>query len=59
MEVDDNPLALILEGGYGPSLGAAVAAIFGALHGDPVRMPFGDPRESTRRTVAQLRKVLI
>jgi acetoin utilization deacetylase AcuC-like enzyme len=59
MEAVDQPLALVLEGGYGPSIGQAVAEIFRALHGDSVRMPFGDPRESTVRTVTQLKKVMI
>jgi acetoin utilization deacetylase AcuC-like enzyme len=59
MEAHDNPLALVLEGGYGPSLGDAVAAVFYALHGKPVRMPFGDPRESTIKTVTHLKKVMI
>jgi acetoin utilization deacetylase AcuC-like enzyme len=59
MEAVDQPLALVLEGGYGPSIGQAVAEIFKALHGDPVRMPFGEPRESTIRTVTQLKKVMI
>jgi acetoin utilization deacetylase AcuC-like enzyme len=59
MEAVDQPLALVLEGGYGPSLGEAVAGIFGALHGEPVRMPYGNPRESTVRTVTQLEKVMI
>ncbi|HXW98349.1 MAG TPA: histone deacetylase, partial [Methanomicrobiales archaeon] len=36
MEATDLPLALALEGGYGPSLGIAVAAIFRALGGRPV-----------------------
>jgi acetoin utilization deacetylase AcuC-like enzyme len=59
MEAHRNPLALVLEGGYGPSLGDAVAAVFDALQGNPVRMPFGDPRESTVKTVTQLKKVMI
>ncbi|MGB4236040.1 MAG: histone deacetylase [Methanoregulaceae archaeon] len=59
MEAVDQPLALVLEGGYGPSLGEAVAEIFGALHDEPVKMPSGTPRESTLRTVAQLEKVMI
>jgi acetoin utilization deacetylase AcuC-like enzyme len=59
MEAHDNPLALVLEGGYGPSLGDAVAAVFYALHGKPVRMPFGDPRDSTIKTVTHLKKVMI
>jgi acetoin utilization deacetylase AcuC-like enzyme len=36
MEATDLPLALALEGGYGPSLGRAVAAIFRALGRRPV-----------------------
>ncbi|HQA79944.1 MAG TPA: hypothetical protein PLV96_04015, partial [Methanoregulaceae archaeon] len=41
------------------SLGEAVAAIFDALHGEPVKMPYGDPRQSTRKVVAHLKKVMI
>lgn len=59
MEAVGQPLALVLEGGYGPSLGEAVAEIFYALHDGPVQIPTGMPRESTRRTVAQLEKVMI
>ena len=59
MDTHDSPLALVLEGGYGPSLGEAVAAVFDALHGKPVRMPFGYPRESTVKAVTQLKKVMI
>jgi acetoin utilization deacetylase AcuC-like enzyme len=59
MNAVDQPLALVLEGGYGPSLGIAVAEIFRALHGEPVPVPSGKPRESTKRTVEQLKKVMI
>jgi acetoin utilization deacetylase AcuC-like enzyme len=59
MEAVDQPLALVLEGGYGPSLGEAVAEIFGALHGGPVKIPHGRPRDSTVRTASQLEKVMI
>ncbi len=59
MEAHENPLALVLEGGYGPSLGEAVAATFDALHGEPVKMPYGDTRQSTRKVVAHLKKVMI
>jgi acetoin utilization deacetylase AcuC-like enzyme len=31
LQTTDNPLALVLEGGYGPSHGEAIAAIFRAL----------------------------
>ncbi len=59
MDAVDQPLALVLEGGYGPSVGLAVAEIFRALNGSPVKMPYGDPARSTARTVTQLRKVMI
>jgi acetoin utilization deacetylase AcuC-like enzyme len=59
MDVIKKPLALMLEGGYGPSLGLAVAEIFRALHDEPVSIPPGVPRESTRRIVEQLKKVMI
>jgi acetoin utilization deacetylase AcuC-like enzyme len=59
MDAVDQPLALVLEGGYGPSLGQAIAEIFRALAGNPVSMPAGNPRESTKRTVSQLKKVMI
>ena len=59
MEAQESPLALVLEGGYGPSLGEAVAAIFDALHGRPVKMPSGYPRQSTRKVVTHLKKVMI
>jgi len=53
----DLPLALTLEGGYGPSLGKAVAAIFRALAGErpaPAERPL---HGSTRRVVEILKKV--
>jgi acetoin utilization deacetylase AcuC-like enzyme len=59
MNTVNKPLTLVLEGGYGPSLGLAVAEIFRALHGEPVTIPSGIPRESTKRTVDQLKKVMI
>jgi len=53
----DVPLAFVLEGGYGPSHGAAIRAIFeaiqtGARTGDDALPP---ARESTERVVNQLR----
>ncbi|MCE5337899.1 MAG: histone deacetylase [Methanomicrobiaceae archaeon] len=53
----DLPLALTLEGGYGPSHGKAIAAIFGALSGkrfSPAERPL---HQSTRRVVEILKKV--
>jgi acetoin utilization deacetylase AcuC-like enzyme len=59
MDAVDQPIALVLEGGYGPSIGTAVGDIFRALHGGPVEFPSGKPRESTIRTIEQLKKVMI
>ncbi|MDI6866900.1 histone deacetylase [Methanoculleus sp.] len=53
----DLPLALTLEGGYGPSSGKAVGAIFQALAGkrfEPVEKPV---RRSTERVVRILKRV--
>ena len=51
------PLTLVLEGGYGPSHGAAVASVFQALK-DPVEpFPACTPRPQTLQTVDLLRKV--
>ncbi|MFA7198277.1 MAG: histone deacetylase [Methanoculleus sp.] len=53
----DLPLALTLEGGYGPSIGKAIAAIFRALAGkrfEPGEQPL---HESTRKVVELLKKV--
>lgn len=55
----DLPLALVLEGGYGPSHGQAIAAIFAALRGrerkdgDP-----GRPRPGTVRLAEKLQKLI-
>jgi len=51
------PLALVLEGGYGPSHGNAVSHIFSALQ-KPADLPAqGTAKESTRKLVALLKKV--
>lgn len=51
------PLALVLEGGYGPSHGEAISHIFAAL-GKPVDIAGpGTVRESTKKLAALLRKV--
>jgi len=58
MESADLPLALVLEGGYGPSHGRAIAAIFRALGGRcPPEEPRGEPLRATRETVRILKKV--
>jgi acetoin utilization deacetylase AcuC-like enzyme len=62
LESTGSPLALSLEGGYGPSLGAAVSAVFRSLMGDPTwaddagSMP---PHESTVRLARELRNLVL
>ena len=51
MAAGEVPLALVLEGGYGPSHGEAIRWIFRALEGSPVLGPEGTPMESTRELV--------
>jgi acetoin utilization deacetylase AcuC-like enzyme len=51
------PLALVLEGGYGPSHGKAIAAIFRALHGERFTPAARSPHQSTQRIVEILKKV--
>ncbi len=48
-----NPLALVLEGGYGPSVRPAVHAIFRALQGEVPAYREAAPRDSTMRVVSQ------
>jgi acetoin utilization deacetylase AcuC-like enzyme len=57
MESTDHPLALVLEGGYGPSHGEAINQIFSALRGTPVALEKGEPRRTTRDIVAVLKKI--
>ncbi len=55
------PLALVLEGGYGPSHGAAIHSIFTALKGE-VRLPERNPqevRQSTRQIIAVLKTLIM
>jgi acetoin utilization deacetylase AcuC-like enzyme len=56
-----TPLALVLEGGYGPSHGAAIGSIFEALRSDATIMDTGDerPRQSTQQIINALRKMII
>ncbi len=57
METTDHPLALVLEGGYGPSHGNAISGIFSALRGFPVSHEQGEPRRTTRDIVSVLKKI--
>ena len=58
LEAADCPLALILEGGYGPSHGAAVRSVFDVLKGsEPVVNSAGRPRKETIETVSLLKKI--
>jgi acetoin utilization deacetylase AcuC-like enzyme len=55
LEASDQPLALVLEGGYGQSHGLAIRSIFEALRGK-VEEPFlGEPTKSTADVVKTLR----
>ena len=56
-EATDNPLALILEGGYGPSHGDAIHQIFSSLQGSPVPPCQGEPRRTTLDIVAALKNI--
>jgi len=59
-DATDHPLALVLEGGYGPSHGDAITAIFSALNGSPdPEEPDGEPHRTTREIVAALSKMTI
>ncbi len=51
-------LALVLEGGYGPSHGDAITAIFAALNGSSdLAEPTGEPHRTTQEIVAALNKL--
>jgi acetoin utilization deacetylase AcuC-like enzyme len=51
------PLALVLEGGYGPSHGAAVRHILDAIGGTRSATPAAAPAKKTAGLVAKLRKI--
>jgi len=51
------PLALVLEGGYGPSHGDAVSRIFSALQQPDERPLPGTPKADTQKLVSLLKKV--
>ena len=55
LEAGGLPLALVLEGGYGPSHGAAVAEIFRVLGGGAPPAPRGSPSETTERVIGALK----
>jgi acetoin utilization deacetylase AcuC-like enzyme len=62
LESTGLPLALSLEGGYGPSLCAAVSAIFRSLRGDPTTADDPGtvpPHESTVRLARELRNLVL
>lgn len=52
------PIALVLEGGYGPSLGPAVRSVYNALGGGCPEYEPGEARDSTKRVVSQLTKLI-
>jgi len=61
LQAVDCPLALVLEGGYGPSHGEAVAGIFAALRSGKEQEHdemIGTPSGSTEKTLAGLRRHL-
>ena len=51
------PLALVLEGGYGPSQPEAVAEIFSALKGARLQREIPGPLHNTRSRLALLKKI--
>jgi acetoin utilization deacetylase AcuC-like enzyme len=53
----DLPLALILEGGYGPSQPEAVAEIFSALKGKRQNSSLPQPLQNTRSRIPLLKKI--
>ncbi len=57
MTSTDHALALVLEGGYGPSHGDAISRIFSSLNDSPVPLCKSDPRRTTREIVAVLKKI--
>jgi acetoin utilization deacetylase AcuC-like enzyme len=57
-EASGSPLALVLEGGYGPSMGLAVGSILNVLQGTPAPPRDAPVRESTRRISSLLARVV-
>ncbi|PKG33408.1 MAG: histone deacetylase [Methanoregula sp.] len=60
MQSADRPLALVLEGGYGPSHGEAISCIVSALRSGKGSMAdcTGEPSGSTKEVIAALRSPL-
>lgn len=58
MEVSRGPLALVMEGGYGPSCGEAVGHIFRALDGAQYEADPALARPSTHTLVRNLKKIV-
>jgi acetoin utilization deacetylase AcuC-like enzyme len=56
-DATDRPLALVLEGGYGPSHGDAISHIFSSLNGSSVPLVRGEPHHTTLNIVAVLNKI--
>ena len=56
-DATEHQLALVLEGGYGPSHGDAVRQIFSSLQGSPVPSTQSEPHRTTRNIVATLKKL--
>ncbi len=54
MRAGGLPLALVLEGGYGPSHGAAIREIIRVLGGEVPKIETGPPRESTWSIIGEL-----
>jgi len=59
MDAVAHPLALVLEGGYSPSHGEAIAQIFRVLAGkkEPVSPEIGMPQKCTTETIALVKKI--
>lgn len=57
LDATGMPLTLVLEGGYGPSHGAAVRNIFDALGGTRFACGNGTPCKKTMSLVSRLRKI--
>lgn len=56
----DLPIALVLEGGYGPSMGTSICSIFSALKGDRLHEPgITTPHAGTLRIAKLLQRVQI
>ncbi|MDD1717241.1 MAG: histone deacetylase [Methanoregulaceae archaeon] len=59
MDATPTPLALVLEGGYGQSLGPAIREIFTALLGHGKVSATGLPSPGTERVVDHLKRILV